>query len=359
MIYIESSANEFIKSSGLLSEEAASSMPQDARIYTISGIASALMKSISDSLKKVDFTKIDKSRGDIRQLELLSDFQNSANRLRDLYRSTDGDASYKSQQLLSIIIDSVKNLNKYSEDYKDAYRLKKTAMMLQYESVVASAIEALSYLISSTVDLTDGSDYVFAVDAEPKDIPYFDILRKYNSFAADDGMKKMAEGVDFIRRYYCEYPPESMISIYEAPDVVGMLSSGLNNFIDKLKVNQSAQSIVYKGAVGLMALYSARDALLSLTSSNFKLPDAYNNIRQFSGIDSEKPTNISTMRTFNRKNELDAESIAPEVTRLKADEDRRAASAIKDGMSSRMGITTSAEAKPSENPENTLVSLGF
>ena len=86
------------------------SLTESAQTETVKTVVSELMKTIKDNLRSVDSTKIDKTRGDIRQLEFLDDLQTTINTLSDLYSEDYGDSAVKAKEILNTVIDSIKYL---------------------------------------------------------------------------------------------------------------------------------------------------------------------------------------------------------------------------------------------------------
>ena len=345
------------------------SLTESAQTETVKTVVSELMKTIKDNLRSVDSAKIDKTRGDIRQLEFLDDLQTTINTLSDLYSEDYGDSAVKAKEILNTVIDSIKYLNKYAGVYKEAYREKKSVLIMQYRTMLVAIIQTVSYLVSMSVDFSSisGIDLSRMVELV-KEIPAIKALKQYVSFAKNDNMKLVMESVNFIRNYYTEYSPRELLTIYEASDILSMISTGFNNFINKLSDKSgSLNNVIYKAAVVLAMLYSIRDIVYSLNVSSIKFGDHINNIKSFSALIGNKikikRSMIDSMKTFNKKVANDAEfNIA--ITDDKVEEsNREIKNAVRENIKKQSEIidVTPIEKsdKKSDEADDLLSSFGF
>ena len=341
------------------------SLTESAQMETVKTIVTELMKTIKNNLRTVNLSKIDKTKGEIRQLDFLDELQTTINTLKDLYETDVSDTAIKAKEILDTVVESIKFLNKYSKEYKEAYRLKKSVLIMQYETIVVAIIQTISYLVSMSVDFSsiNGIDLSRMVELV-KEIPAVKSLKQFTSFAKNDNLKLLMESVNFVRDYYVEDSPRELLTLTEASDILTRVSNGFNNFINKLSDGSSSlNSVIYKAAVILTILYSIRDIIYSLTSSSISFNDCIGNIKTFAGLITNKikakPSMLDSIKNFNRKVANDSEFNIVLTDDKVEDSNREIKQAVKQAVNNTSEILTPNNKAESKEDSELLSTFGF
>lgn len=353
---------EYLISNNLKTKEEYQMLTEEMKSDALRQIVVKLMEDINDSTKNIDITKIDKTRGEIRQLEFLADLQKSINSLKELYKTDETDSSYRAEKMLDLTIDAIKYLNKYAADYKEAYRLKKSLLILQYESIVTAIIQSVSYLISVSADFKDGYSVRLnsEVDELLKNIPAFNTIKQFVNFSQNNTSRVVYESVDFIRKYYVEYSSDELSTIYEASDILTMVSNGFNSFINSLQSeNSSLKNIIYKSAIVLAILFSVRELFFSISNSSASISDSIGNIKSFANIDTLKPTAFNSLRNYNKKNVDETEFMIADTESKITNSNKEIKKEIKPQPVFVSKQSTKKEEKVDNDTENVLSMIGF
>ena len=280
-------------------------LTEDMKTESIIEIANEVLQSIKKKLSDIDTLCIDRSRGDIRNFQELKILQDTITKLANLAFSSKDIVNPKLPQYLKEITTAITNINKYSAQYKEAYRSKKTLMILNYQAIILSIIASLSYLVSANVDFKD-ANIKLKPNAEIVEILPLKSIIEYNR-AVDNGfVNEMFKDSALLREFFIEYTPEQLSTIYEATDIIGMINSGIDAFTSFID-NPNRNGIIFKVLGIVMVILSLRDIFYTLSNSRTEIMEKIQSLKTFLNIDKLPSTSALTrFITFNNKNVSDA-----------------------------------------------------
>ena len=134
--------------------------------------------------KDIDFGDIPASAGDIEKVKFYDSTVESLDTLEELYRKNNID-----EPSVGEVKRAISNVKKFKPQFTTGFRLKHEFVMITYNSIVMSIIEATSLLISSYVTYVVGSDEAYMLNHETdKKRGYVSLenLRQFNA-ACDNG----------------------------------------------------------------------------------------------------------------------------------------------------------------------------
>ena len=285
-------------------------------------VATLLLDSVREKLSSIDTTPADKSRGDIKQLKELSSIQDALDKLSAILER-DENTLPEYTSALNTIIKSLLYINQYSNVFKDAYRNKKTLMIMKYQSLILSIISSITYLISSILDYSAGS---VTLKQNVKDIQNFAPLKALYNFvkSVDTGEFKMiTNDVAVLREFYLELSVEQMGQLLEAVEYGPMVIDGIKSIYSSLvSGNTKVSNLLYRVAGIFVLLMSLRDVFYTLFRMKSKVFDMLNAIKNFISINDGGNT-ISKLLPFSNKYKDDAD-FASDLTRREVEDENRA-----------------------------------
>ena len=116
-----------------------------------------LYKSVIDR-KNIDFGDIPDSAGDIEKMKYYANTVECLNTLEKLYRQHNIE-----EPTLVTIRTAISNMKKYRPQFQDGFRRKHDFIMLTYNSLAMSIIDATSFLIASFMDYVVSPNNAYAV----------------------------------------------------------------------------------------------------------------------------------------------------------------------------------------------------
>jgi len=264
---------------------------ESTKTESVKELATTILASLKDKVEQFDTTPIDRSRGDIKRLKELKQLQDSINMLEAIVERSQGTVSPDLQRYLKEIVRAIMNLNKYSNDFKEAYRDRKTLLVLKYQSIVMSIISATSYLISVMVDLSSGN-------VEAKENPRYEEISPLKTVMA---FNKSVELGDFrmtlkkatqMREYFVEVELDAM-ELLEAGDIISTVVDGISGIIGN---DKRFTEYLYKASGIVTLIMSMREILFMMHRSRTKLNDMMKSIGDFSQL----TTSTSTLARLNK-----------------------------------------------------------
>ena len=296
----------------------ATSLTEEEKTDTIRELAKAIASAISSKLTDIDTTVADKSRGDIKELKVLPDIQNAISQLEAIVERSDS-YSPECKKYIGTIIKSILYLNQYSAVFKEAYRNKKTLLILKYETLVLSIISSLSYMISQIVDFRSQS-LGMKPSIEIEEIAPLRTLAQFNKSVDSGEFKIITNDVNVLREYYKELPVEKLSMVCEANSIVGLVVDGIKSFYDGLDKNKIT-NLLYKATGVVVLLLSVRDAVYSLSRMKTKASDMISMISNFANIN--LGGGVKSLASFASRFSADAESASEMAKNDISDDNRR------------------------------------
>jgi len=279
------------------------------KVESVKDIVVTLFKNIEEKLNSIDTSIADRSKGDIKQLRELGTIQDAVTKLEEIIeRSEYSTPEYA--QAVNTVVKSILYLNQYSAAFKDAYRNKKTVLILKYESIVLSIISSLTYLISVMVDYRGGDIKIKNnISSDIKDFAPLKSLRAFIESVDSNEFKVSLRDTNTIREFYLEVPVEAMGNILEATDYLPMIINGVKNFYTTLTSdNSKLVNLLYKAAGYIVLLMSLRDLFYTLFRFKFKANDMMNCLTNFVNVNNGNGENLlNKLAQFTNKFKVDAE----------------------------------------------------
>ena len=327
----ERRANEFLIN--FLVEECGMSLNEyeqmtgETKIDAVKEIATQLLGVIQNKLSEIDSSPADRSRGDIKALRELPVLQDAITQLESLIER-DENAIPEYSRAVGIVIKAILYINQYSHVFKDAYRNKKTLMILKYESLILSVISSVSYIISTIVDYK--SDYL-TLKRSVEGIMDFAPLKSLEAFirSVDSGeFKIVSNDTTVMREFYLEVPVETMSSILEATDYLPMIVNGVKEIYQSVIGNGKLTNLIYKAVGVVILLFSLRDTFYTMSRMKTKVSEMLAGISNFAGIN-DGGNVLQKLSQFSNKFRNDAEVSSDISKREIEDENRKLLNQVK------------------------------
>lgn len=284
-------------------------LTEEVKAETVKDIATFLLQTIEEKIVSVDTTCADRSRGDVKQLKELQPIQDALTQLEALLERSE-EAQPECKQAVSVIIKAILYLNQYSAVFKEAYRNKKTVMILKYQSVILSIISSISYILSVAVDYKGGNIKIKRDIPELKDFAPLKSLEEFVVSVDSGEFKTITKDVNFLREYYLEVSVEQMSSLLEATDYVDMIVGGVKNIYDQLTTGDlgaKISDILYKAIGVITLLLSLRSTLYTLFRMKTRVSDMIGGIQQFADANNGGGA-LNKLTQFANKFRVDAEN---------------------------------------------------
>jgi hypothetical protein len=294
----------YLYESGIFNEKELSNLSTDSLNDSIREVASLILGSIIEKSDKVNTTPIDKSKGDIKYLPDLESLQMAINQLETMI---DRSASVDSTLIryLKEIERALLNINKYSPEFKEAYRSRKTLLILKYQSLIMSVFSALSYLISVMVDFSTG-DIRLKNNVEYDEIFPLKNIVDFNRSVERGEFKSLIKEVSMLREEFLEVTPESL-ELLEAYDLSTILMDGIKMFYNSFANNPKLIDFLYKFAGIVTILMSLREVFYMFFKAKSRLEDVVGHVGNFANSSNGSSALLAKLNTFSNKYVVDAE----------------------------------------------------
>ena len=151
-----------------------------------------LYKSVIDR-KNIDFGDIPDSAGDIEKMKYYANTVECLGTLEELYRKHNIEDS-----TLMTVKNAISNMKKYRPQFQDGFRRKHEFIMLTYNSLAMSIIDATSFLIASFMDYIVSPDSKYAVGknaGNSRGRVVTDSLEKFNTMSNNN---QFGDALDYM-----------------------------------------------------------------------------------------------------------------------------------------------------------------
>lgn len=273
--------NYLVESSDMTKDEVID-LNEDVKIDSLKSVASKILKSIYDSAGNLDTTPIDASRGDIRRLRELEYIQNILERI-DRYTSSLPSVDKKLEEYYGAVTKAIGNLYKNADAFKDAYRMKKTVLVLKYQSIVLAICEAVNYMSSKVFNLTNRV-VEFNNNAKLEDTTALKTLIDFNKSVLTSDFGKSVRDVNMMREFYVEIDSQTMRTILEAGDIMETIMNGVSNIYRNLDQGGKTTNLIYKAAGIITSLLSVREIFYAISKSRFKIQEMFDSLKMFATV---------------------------------------------------------------------------
>lgn len=283
-------------------------LTEETKLGFANEIANKVLTNIKDKMASLDLTAINKTRGEIKNFINLDVIQETIIKLTNLFNNSLDKINPLLPKYLNEIIDSIKNLTKFSYLFKEAYRNKKTILILRYQSIILSIVSALSYLVSVSIDFKDANQLKIKDKVNVTEISPISSLIQFNKSVENGTFGTEVKDVSTLREFFVEYSTEKMSIIYEATDIISLLNTGINSFSNFFN-NANRNSLILKAVGVVMLILSLRQSFYSLTRYKNNFSTMINHLKTFLNIQNiPSLSNLTRFITFNNKNVIEAES---------------------------------------------------
>jgi hypothetical protein len=322
----ENAAREVIKyylaESKVFTEAELSLMGTDSINDSIRGVAKAILGSIVEKSGSIDTEPIDKSKGDVKLLPNLDSLQDAINKLESIVDASGEDIDSSLVRYLKEIERCLMNLNRFSIDFKDAYKNKKTLLILRYQSLVMSVFSALSYLISVMMDFSTGKIRV-KKDQKHEEIAPLKAIFDFNKSVERGDFKKTLRDVALMREAFVEIPKEKT-ELLEGYDLSSLLMDGIKAVYSSFSDNPKLMEFLYKAAGIITLLVSLREVFYMLFKAKTKVQEVIGHIDSFAQATSGQASaaSVAKLNTFSQRFAQDAEEASRVSKREIEDENR-------------------------------------
>ena len=169
---------------------------------------------------KIDFSDIERSRGDITKIKYYSNLRECIDILLDIHT-----VSNKIPGILAVSI-ALSNMLNLKKAFEHAFRTKNNVAIIVYNTVMYSIMEATSYLIATSVDFvkSNSSDTEFTVNiyTDSKQHMLIEQLVKFNKTVDDGSLIKFIKETENIT-------PDSL---HEATVTGALIDKGITKAIE-------------------------------------------------------------------------------------------------------------------------------
>jgi hypothetical protein len=318
---------EFLVESNYMTKNNFVNLTEENKIETIKDIVISLLKNITEKINQGSTLIADKSRGDIKQLKELDSLQTAITQLETLTERAGFSIPEECNRYLKEIIKSILFLNQYSLTFKDAYRGKKTLLILKYQSLIFSIFLSVSYLISTMIDYNVEDNIVLKNNIKIEEITPLKTLMQFNKSVESGEFKIILKDTALIRENFQEVSVEEMGTLYEASDIIDVVKNGIKNFYNSIDKSNRITSILYKAAGVIVLILSLREVFYTLYRTKTKFSEVADNIKNFANIN--LGGSLNKIISFGKRFAVDVEE-ASQVSKYDIDaEDKNISSTAK------------------------------
>ena len=320
---------EFLVENGIMAAGEFRLLSEEVKTETVLQVAHDVLNTVQAKIKDVDTVSINKSRGEIKNFSDLKTVQDSVTRLTNMAYSYAENIPPELPKYLKEITKSIYNLNKYAPQFKEAYRSKKTLVILRYQSVILSIISSLSYIISVVIDFKNPNAIGFKPNMRIEEILPIRSVIDFNTSIENGSFDAALRDTATLREFFVEYSVEEMSTIYEAVDIVNLINNGIDSFSNFFN-NGNRNGVIFKVLGIIMIILSLRDVFYTLYNSRTKIAEKMQQLRTFLNVDKLPSTNaVTKFITFNNKNASEMELSSKEAEREISTENKEIISNVK------------------------------
>jgi hypothetical protein len=289
----------------IFNEKEISNLSTDSLNDSIREIARAILGSIMEKSDKVNTAPIDKSKGDIKYLPNLESLQVAVNQLETMIERHPSNYDSKLVRYLKEVERSLLNINKYANEFKEAYKNRKTLLILKYQSLIMSVFSAVSYLISVMVDFSTG-DIKLKDNSKYEEIAPLKTLIDFNKSVERGDFRSTIKEVSGLREEFLEVGEEDL-QLLEAYDLSTILVDGINMLYKSFSDHPKVIDFLYKSAGIITLLISLREVFYMFFKAKSKVEDVASHIDNFASSSNGSPALLAKLNTFSNKYVVDAE----------------------------------------------------
>jgi len=355
----------FLVESEIFNEKEVSLMNTDSINDSIREVAKAILGSIIEKKESIDTSVIDKSKGDVKQLPNLDSLQTAVTQLESMVERSMEDYDTSIVKYIKEIERALMNLNKYSMEFKEAYRSRKTLLILRYQSLIMSIFSSLSYLISVMIDFSSG-ELELKGDVSYMEIAPLKTIIEFNRSVEKGDFKETMKEVSLMREHFSEIQKLESPELLESYDISSILMDGIKMIYNSFSNNPKLMDFLYKAAGIITLLMSLREVFYMVFKAKSKISDIIGHIENFAGASNATPAVIAKLNNFSNKYIVDAEESSKIAKREIESENKSLGQEIRSLPEKLMSVSREPEMEikreePSESDEglDSIIGLDF
>jgi prefoldin subunit 5 len=296
---------QYLYETETFTEAELSSMRTDSVNDSIREIIKTVLGSISQKSEKFDTRLVDKSKGDIKYLPNLESLQDAVNQLEAMIERADFVPDKTLIKYLKEVERSLMNINKYSFEFKAAYRKKQLLLMLQYQGLIMSIFSALSYLISVMVDFTE-NDLKLKKSVSYDEVSPITTLIKFNKSVERGDFKLILQDTKELQEYGI-FDTEEGRALLESIDLSELVMGGVKMLSSVFSSNPRLIEYLYKAAGIITLIISLREIFYMIFKSKAKIDETIKHVENFAESSRGTPVLINKLNDFSKRFVVDAE----------------------------------------------------
>jgi hypothetical protein len=318
---------DFLLENSMITQEEFEVLKEDTKTDALREIANSILKNIASQMDQVGTAPIDRSFGDIKKMKELNSLQDALTNLEVLVERSESELASHPElsNYVKEIIKAILYINQNSKVFKDAYRDKKTVLILKYQSLILSIFSAVSYLISVMVDFSTGGVEVRS-NIKYEEIAPIKAVMSFNNEVESGSFKRVVDDVNTLRENFSEFADLAVVT--ESSEIMGMVLAGLNTLLSSPD-NKELVSFLYRAAGIVVLILSLRDVFYSFFRNKTKISEIIGSIEDFAGVNTAGLGTINKLDRFSEKYRLDAEEASKMAERDTESENRQLASKVK------------------------------
>ncbi len=324
--------NEVLVKENFISPKEYALLTEEAKAATVKDIAMKVLQIIRERIEALDTTPIDRSFGDIKQVKDFSFLQNAIEKIEDVIEKAEGKITPELISFLRQIERAILHLNSLAPQFKEAYKQKKTLLILKYQSLILSIFSSVSYLISVMMDFSDGEARLVNMPVYEEIAPLKSI-KEFNESVENGDFKDIFKSMEMMREYINEVGDDKVI--LESADILPMIITGIKALYDNFIGDGNLTQLLYKMSGIVALILSLREIIYSFFRAKFRFSEVFDSIKNFvSGMTTGNAGVLSKLQSFTSKFAVDSEESTNIARREISDENRDIARTLR-GISSR------------------------
>jgi hypothetical protein len=317
---------ELLSEENLISPQEYSLLTEEAKTSTIREIAMRVLDIVRERIEVLDTTPVDRSSGDIKQVKDFSFLQEAIEKIEDLIDAAESRVTPELVNYLKQIERAILHLNSLAPQFKEAYRQKKTLLILKYQSLILSIFSSVSYLISVMLDFSEGEPKLIE-KPEYQEIAPLKTIKEFNESVERGDFRDIFKSIQTMREYVNEVGEDKIIM--ESSDILPMIIGGIKTLYDNFVGDGNLTQLLYKISGIIALILSLREVIYSFFRARVKFSEIFDNIKSFVGGMGGNTGLFSKLQSFGNKFVVDAEESTNIARREISDENRDIAKTLR------------------------------
>jgi hypothetical protein len=358
----ESAAREVIKyyllENKVFNEKELSLLSTDSVNDSIRAVARAILGAIVEKSESLGTEPIDKSKGDVKQLPNLDSLQDAINKLESIVDMSGEEVDPELVRYLKEVERCLMNLNRFSIDFREAYKSRKTLLVLKYQSLVMSVFSAVSYIISVMIDFSTGKVKLKS-DQKHEEIAPLRAIFEFNRSVERGDFKKTLRDVSLMRESFTEVTKEQL-ELLEGYDLSSIMMDGIKTVYNAFSGNPKLMEFLYKAAGIITLLVSLREVFYMLFKAKTKVEEIVGHIDNFAQASTGRASAsaVAKLNSFSQRFAQDAEEATAMARREIEDENRDLGTEVKQ-IPQRLASASEEQIEAEEQRAEEAVDSGF